>query len=75
VFNLGTKFGNSVLEVVGYIHEKYGMGTINYEPRRLGDPEFLVADATMAKTDLGWEPEYSDLSTIIDSAYKWYTKT
>jgi UDP-glucose 4-epimerase len=75
VFNLGTKRGNSVLEVVGYIHEKYGMGTINYEPRRLGDPEFLVADATMAKTDLGWEPEYSDLSTIIDSAYKWYTKT
>jgi UDP-glucose 4-epimerase len=75
VFNLGTKRGNSVLEVVNYIHEKYGMGTINYEPRRLGDPEYLVADATRAKTDLGWEPKYSDLSTIIDSAYKWYTKT
>jgi DNA polymerase elongation subunit (family B) len=32
------------------------------------------ADAAQAKSLLGWEPKHSNINTIIDSAYRWYTK-
>ena len=42
--------------------------------RRQGDPDVLIADATLANDVLDWHPEYSSIATIIDSAYKWYTR-
>jgi UDP-glucose 4-epimerase len=33
-----------------------------------------VADSTKAKEILGWQPQYADLETIIDSAWKWHKK-
>jgi UDP-glucose-4-epimerase GalE len=72
-FNLGTETGISNLEIVEYIKRKHG---IRYQigPKRDGDPAELVASATLAKEVLGWQPQYSDIDTIIDSAYKWYTR-
>ena len=52
--------------------EHYGLPFVNYGEHRWGDPAELVADATKAREQLGWIPEYSDIATIIDSAYKWY---
>jgi UDP-glucose 4-epimerase len=72
VFNLGTNTGISNKEIVDYVVEHYGLPFVNYGPTRQGDPAELVADATEAREKLGWEPEYSDIETIIDSAYKWY---
>ena len=72
IFNLGTKEGVSNLQIVNYVNEKYKLAHVNFGERRPGDPEVLVADATEAKTALGWKPEFSDINTIIDSAYKWY---
>ena len=43
-------------------------------PRRYGDPARLVADATLAKSTLGWTPTYIDLATIIKHAWAWETK-
>ena len=40
-------------------------------PRRPGDPGHLVADASRAKEVLGWQPERSDLETIIADAWRW----
>jgi UDP-glucose 4-epimerase len=40
-------------------------------PRRSGDPAMLVADATLAREELGWKPIYSDLHTIIRHAWQW----
>ena len=74
VFNLGTNTGVSNKEIVDYVVEHYGLPFVNYGPTRWGDPAELVADATLAQEKLGWEPEYSDIETIIDSAYKWYTR-
>jgi UDP-glucose-4-epimerase GalE len=71
-FNLGTNKGVSNYEIMQYVSEKYGLIGVNYSPRRHGDPAKLVADATRANDILGWYPEYSDIETIIDSAYKWY---
>jgi len=47
---------------------------LNYGIKRPGDPAILIADSSKAKRDLDWEPEHSDIGTIIDSAYRWYTK-
>ena len=35
---------------------------------RPGDPAMLVADSLLAREELGWEPIYSDLDTIIAHA-------
>ena len=50
--------------------------TINYdtENRREGDPDKLVADATKAMRVLGWKPEFSDLDSIIRTAWLWHMR-
>jgi UDP-glucose-4-epimerase GalE len=73
-FNLGTNQETSNLSIVTYIDDNYGLPFVNYGPRRPGDPDILVADASLANQTLRWTPQYSDISTIIDTAYKWYTK-
>ena len=40
-------------------------------PRRVGDPARLVAAADKARQALGWIPRYSDLETIIATAWRW----
>jgi UDP-glucose 4-epimerase len=40
-------------------------------PRRPGDPAELVADASRFREEFGWEPRYSDLETIVQSAWTW----
>jgi UDP-glucose-4-epimerase GalE len=72
VFNLGTNQGVSNKEIVDYVVKKYGIPFINYGPKRWGDPAELVADASEAREKLQWSPEYSNIETIIDTAYKWY---
>ena len=73
VFNLGTNSGTSNKQIVDYVAGCYGLPFVNYGPRRNGDPDELVADASFARNILEWKPEFSDIETIIDSAYKWYS--
>ena len=42
------------------------------EPRRAGDPSMLIASSAKAKEVLGWNPQYADLETIIDTAWNWH---
>ncbi len=74
--NLGTGSGFSVLEIIKNV-ELYAKRfiRIRIEPRREGDPPILIADNQKAKKILGWNPKYSDLSTIIETAWKWHSKT
>lgn len=74
IFNLGTTSGISNKDIVDYVVKHYGLSFVNYGERRSGDPAQLIADATLAKNALGWIPEYSNLGTIVDSAYRWYKK-
>jgi UDP-glucose 4-epimerase len=74
VFNLGTKKGTSNKQIVDYVFNKYGLPLVNYGPVRAGDPAELVADADNVKEAFGWQPEYSDIATVIDTAYMWYTR-
>jgi UDP-glucose 4-epimerase len=75
IFNIGTGNGYSVKEVISTI-EKISGRKVHYSmnPRRAGDPPKLVAGADKIKKILGWNPQYSDLNTIIESAWNWYLK-
>jgi len=43
-------------------------------PRRPGDPAELVADAALARTELGWGPQRSELATILADAWRWHQR-
>jgi UDP-arabinose 4-epimerase len=72
--NLGTGEGHSVREVVAGVGKLCG-GQVPAKnaPRRAGDPPVLVADPTKARELLHWQPQHSDLDTIIQSAWKWHS--
>lgn len=75
VYNVGTGKGYSNLEVIKMVEKVSGKKLkIKVAPRRPGDAQELVADATKIRKDLGWKPRYSDLETIIKTAWKWHTK-
>jgi UDP-glucose 4-epimerase len=74
VFNLGTKNGTSNKDIVDYVVKHYGIPFVNFGERRPGDPAELVADASLINEAFGWVPKHSKISTIIDSAYNWYTQ-
>lgn len=71
-FNLGTGTGYSIIQVLNTAKEVTGR-TIDFkmQPRRAGDPPALVADGRAARSQLGWNPKLSELSTIIDHAWQW----
>lgn len=74
IFNLGTETGFSVKEVIDMAEEITGKSIdVTVSERRLGDPAILVASAEKAKKILKWKLEYSNLETIISSAWRWHS--
>lgn len=73
VYNLGVGQGYTILEVLREIEKQTQQKIkVNHAVRRPGDPSKLVADPTLASTQLKWKPLFSDLQTIISSALKWH---
>ncbi len=74
-YNVGTNHGFSVLEVLKMIKKISGIDLgITVIERRAGDPLRLIAKADKIRKELGWKPKYSDLKTIIRSAWEWHKK-
>lgn len=74
-FNLGTGHGFSVMEVIESVRRVTGRNVpIEFGTRRTGDPPVLVADSRYAQKILGWQIEHSDISTIIETAWRWATR-
>jgi UDP-glucose 4-epimerase len=73
-YNLGNGNGFSVQEVIDTAEHVTGrkIAVVN-GPRRAGDPARLVADATEARQQLGWQPQYANLATIVQHAWTWET--
>jgi UDP-glucose 4-epimerase len=73
IFNLGNGVGFSVKEVVEAARRvtKHPI-PVKEEARRMGDPSTLVASSEKAKTILGWNPKYTELDTIISTAWTWH---
>lgn len=71
--NLGTGRGTSVKEIIDACREVTGHPIPQViGERRAGDPDELVADATLAKKLLGWEPKYTDVKSIVETAWRWH---
>ena len=74
-YNLGNGQGYSVQQVIEAVERVVAEDgrTLRVEEgsRRPGDPAQLVADATLARRELGWQPQYADLETIIRHAWAW----
>ncbi len=73
VYNLGNGNGYSVREVIEAIKRVTGKNMSTTESqRRAGDPACLVASSKKIRISLGWKPRYSDLESIIETAWQWH---
>lgn len=73
VFNLGTEKGSSVLEILALARKVTGHEIpADLVERRYGDPSKLVAASAKIRKVLGWNPQFSDLNTIVESTWKVY---
>jgi UDP-glucose 4-epimerase len=75
-FNVGTGAGHSVMEMIHAVEAVTGR-KVPYVvgPRREGDPPALVASSDKLRGKLGWQPEYTELETIVRHAWNFANKT
>lgn len=72
-YNLGHGKGLSVREIIDAVKHVSGRSFPVVETdRRAGDPARLVADSTAVREAFGWSPEYVDVNSIVEHAYRWY---
>ncbi len=73
IYNLGNGQGFSVRHVVEVAREVTGHAIPAIEsPRRAGDPAVLIAGSGKIRRELGWQPKFPDLKTIVESAWQWH---
>ena len=74
-YNLGNGNGFSVKEVIDTAKKVTGKEfNVVIAESRAGDPARLVADASLARKELNWKPEFSSLESIIKHAWLWEEK-
>ncbi len=74
-YNLGIGRGYSVREVIVAVEKVTGRTVpVKELPRRAGDPPALVAAAGKIRAELGWTPQYTELTPIVETADRWYRK-
>lgn len=71
-FNLGTGNGTTVIEMIETAKSITGIDfKVEFVERRPGDPATLIGSNRKAEEILGWVPQYSDIETILKTAWKW----
>jgi len=72
-YNLGIGRGYSVREVIESVKRVTGKEfTVEIGQRRPGDPPTLYANADKLRDELGWEPRYTELDAIVETAWRWF---
>jgi UDP-glucose 4-epimerase len=75
IYNLGNGQGFSVRQVVEVARQITGHPIPVIEsPRRAGDPAVLIASSEKIRRELGWQPKFPDLKTIVESAWQWHRR-
>jgi len=75
MYNLGNGQGFSVRQVLEATCRVTGRAIRIIEARRRpGDPAVLVASSEKIQKELGWTPNYTDLESIIATAWEWQQK-
>ena len=74
-YNLGNSTGYSVKQIIEAARRITGheIPAVT-DDRRAGDPAILVADSTLIRKQLGWQPRYETIEKIIQSAWLWHQK-
>jgi UDP-glucose-4-epimerase GalE len=72
-YNVGTGTPHSVRSVIDAVSRAVGQ-PVQWEPaaRRPGDPAALYASSTKVQQALGWRPQYRDIDTIVQHAWRWH---
>lgn len=72
VYNLGNGRPTSVRAVMDAVEHVTGTKVpFSTGPRRPGDPAVLFASSDRIKEALGWRPLYEDITTIVETAWRW----
>jgi len=75
IYNLGNGRGFSVKEVIETVKQVSDKDFKVVEAeRRPGDAPILTSDATKAKNELGWRPEWTELKKIVATAWQWHNQ-
>jgi len=73
ICNLGNGTGFSVKEVIEVAKKITGFDIkAKITKRREGDPAVLIASSDKARNELGWNPKYNSLESIIGTAWEWH---
>jgi len=74
-FNLGNGNGHSVREVIEAVRR---VGKREFRVveagRREGDPPVLISSSRKAVEMLNWKPQFGDLETMVETAWKWHNQ-
>jgi len=74
VYNIGTGRGSSVLEVIYAVEKVTGQKIPTRVARhRPGDCAMRVANSRKIQQELGWQPKYLDIISIIKTAWAWHS--
>ena len=75
VYNLGNGRGYSVKEVIAAVERVTGLTVpVVFGDRRPGDPAALISDASKARDDLNWQPQFAQIDEIVRTAWAWRQK-
>jgi UDP-glucose 4-epimerase len=71
-YNLGNGRPTSVREVIDAVERVTGR-RVQWVPgaRREGDPGVLFASSDRIRRELGWQPKFEALDTIVETAWRW----
>jgi UDP-glucose 4-epimerase len=74
-YNIGTGTSYSVRQICRVVEKELGRKVaVRLGPRRNGDPAVLCASPQRLMRELGWRPRFSDLQTIVRTAWEWKQK-
>ena len=69
LLNCAYGHGSTVNEVIEAVKRVSGVDfSVDYAPRRAGDPPEVIAKGNKIKSTLGFKPRYDDLDTIVKHA-------
>lgn len=72
-YNLGIGRGYSVKEVIDSARRISGIDIpVEYGARRPGDPAALFANADKIRTELGWQAKYTEIDSVVATAWNWF---
>jgi len=75
IYNLGTSNGYSVKEIIEVASKVTGVEIqMDFQNPRPGDPPTLIASPALIQKEMGWNPKFSNINDLIETAWRWEQK-